>query len=299
MFTTELKYVLVRYMLNELGDEAANVGLVAVADDPPNVIVRFLEDPSIKSRGDARVKRDAVARFVSYATSTVSSAQQETISKTALSDRVFDSLREISGGLMRVGVERSVLTNDVRAEAETLYKQLVSSGKSALAQTDVRARDPLGGIRKDAAAALVRAFRDGYGGRLSKDKFVRSYEVRGAKHKNVFDLAVRGGTQKKRREDLFQHLLVLPDAEDTFTQAAGLCWRWEDVRAVNHADRHLTAVLYHRPGIRTTSVTSDALKILKQEEIKVVTMGEISSVAHRFQDQAKLPLGASLKHARQ
>lgn len=43
MFTTELKYVLVRYMLNELGDEAANVGLVAVTDDPRQVITRASE----------------------------------------------------------------------------------------------------------------------------------------------------------------------------------------------------------------------------------------------------------------
>lgn len=190
---------------------------------------------------------------------------------------------------MRVSIERSVLTNNFRDETEGLYRQLIAPAGTDKPQHEVIARDPLGGMRKDAAAALVRAFRDGYG-RLSKSRVERSYEVRGKKLRNVFDLVVREGTPKKRREHLFHHLLVLPDAEDTFSQAAGLCLRWDDVRAANHADRNLTAVLYHRPGARGTSLPNDAQKILKREEIKVVDMADVPGVAHKYSEQPALPL---------
>jgi hypothetical protein len=282
-------------MLNELGDEAANVGLVAVTDSPRQVIVRALEDPTIKSRADAKVRRETVAQFMIYVANSIAAAQNDAGSKQALSDRVFDGLRELSGGLVRVGIERSAITNNVQQEADLLYKQLISPVDVAEPRQLVQSRDPLGGMRRDASAALVKAFRSGYG-KLDKKKVIRSYEVRGAKHKNVFDLVVRRGSPRKRREDLFQHLLVLPDAEDTFTQAAGLCWRWDDVRAANHAERHLTAVLYHRPGISGSAVPGDALKILKQERISVVKMVDVPSVAQKYTEQQKLALES---HARQ
>jgi len=294
MFTTELRYVLIRYMLNELGDEAANVGLVAVTDDPPNVIARALEDPSIKSRGDARIKSDIVARFMSYATTCIASAQADAANtKAPLSSLVFDCLREISGGVVRVGSERSVLTNETSSETELLYRQLVLPARYMKHHEQMRTRDPLGGLRKDAAAALVRAFREGYGQRLPKGKVSRSYQVRGANHKSVFDLVVYDGGPKKRREHLFQHVLVLPDAEETYTQAAGLCCRWGDVLAANHADRELTAVFYHRPGTRAGSaVTTDALKLLRHEKISVADIHDVPTSAQRYSAQQRLPLAS-------
>jgi hypothetical protein len=78
-----------------------------------------------------------------------------------------------------------------------------------------------------------------------------------------------------------------------FTQAAGLCWRWDDVRAANHADREngKTAVLCHRPGARAGSaVTTEALKRLKQERIAVADIHDVLDLAQRYSEQPKLPL---------
>src|SRR5437016_3318896 len=103
MFTTEMQYAVVRYMLNELGDEAANVGIVAVTDDPPKIVSRFLDDPTVKSRGDARVKRESVERFASFVEREVSTLASSTVvSPTRLTETVFNRLREIGGNVVRV-----------------------------------------------------------------------------------------------------------------------------------------------------------------------------------------------------
>src|SRR6267378_7337260 len=106
MFTTELQYVVVRYMLNELGDEAANVGVVAVANDPPKIFTQFLEDPAIKSRSDARVRKDAVDRFKQLVESSAESAKSESSDRT-LQERVLSHLREIGGNVVRLSLPRS------------------------------------------------------------------------------------------------------------------------------------------------------------------------------------------------
>src|SRR5882724_11661927 len=276
MFTTELKYVLVRYMLNELGDEAANVGIVAVTNDPFRLISRSLPDPTIKSRMDAKVHRDAVQRFIAQVTSIQSSFVAGTTGDMTLADKVFERLSEISGGLVRVSPQRTVLTNDVEHEVALLFRQMVSTRDPSHVHL-IEPRDPLGGLRREASTALIKAFREGYG-RLNRQLFTRGYAVKGVKHKSVFDLAMHTGTKRKPKEHIFQHLLVLPDAEDTLTQAAGLCWRWEDVCKANHADRDLTAVLYTRAGHhQKNSESVEAVRLLKREEIQVVPLADFPS----------------------
>src|SRR5437899_11037601 len=105
MFTTELQYIVVRYMLNELADEAANVGIVAVSNDLPRIIYRFLEDPGIKSRNDARVKKDVVDRFTAF----ISAQKQAYEAKSAGSGRpysetFFNQIREFGAGVVRTNL---------------------------------------------------------------------------------------------------------------------------------------------------------------------------------------------------
>src|SRR5260370_38690822 len=100
MFKTELRYVVIRYMLNELADEAANVRIVAFGDDPPRMIYRFLEDPTVKSRSDRRVRREFVDRFVAHVR-----LLQQTFGATSTSNVqpavLFDQIREYNSGILR------------------------------------------------------------------------------------------------------------------------------------------------------------------------------------------------------
>lgn len=287
MFTTELQYVVVRYMLNDLADEAANIGLVAVTQDPPRVLARFLEDPTVKSRSDARVKRDVTNRFVAYATSRIRAIESQSGAPSSLPGALFPELMDLGGNMVRVNQPRSVLTNDVDQEFDTLYSQWVSPLSSASEAATRGPRDPLRALRREATRALIRAFREGYGHPLSRKTFARPYEVRGATHKNTFDLALLSGSKKRPREHIFQHVLQLPDPEESFTQAAALCWRWSDIRATNHVDRSLTAVLYERPDHAARGV-SDTTKLFKAEQIDVARLDALPALVRRLEAQGSL-----------
>jgi hypothetical protein len=287
MFTTELQYIVVRYMLNELADEAVNVGMIGVTDDPPRIMMRFLPDPTVKSRSDARVKSDVVERFVSVVTAALDDIATHPPKDAALSTMLFARLRELGGNIVRTNLPRSALTNNVDQEFELLFTQWVAPTTVPHGPRSYAPRDPLRGLRKEASRALVQAFRQGYGHSLSRKTFVRQHEVQGVVHRSTFDLAMLSRTKKGRREHLFQHLLMLPDAEESFTQTAALCWRWADVRARNGADRHLTAVLYERGDERTRGVP-DATHLLKREQIDFAHLKELPEFVRKLQGQGEL-----------
>src|SRR5215471_10303129 len=58
----EGKFFVVRYMYNDLRDEAANIGIV-MASPAGMITSRFLEDVSVKSRADVRIDQPAIADF--------------------------------------------------------------------------------------------------------------------------------------------------------------------------------------------------------------------------------------------
>ncbi len=287
MFTTELQYIVVRYMLNELADEAVNVGMIGVTDDPPRVMTRFLEDPTVKSRNDARVKADVVGRFASTATAATKETVEHPPEGVQLSTTLFARLRDLGGNLVRTNLPRVVLTNDVDREFDLLFTQWVEPTTAPRTPRLYAPRDPLRGLRREAGTALVQAFRQGYGHPLSRKTFARSHPVQGTIHKSVFDLAVLSKTRHRNREHLFQHLLLLPEAEETFTQAAALCWRWGDVQARNGADRQLTAVLYERDDQRAKGLP-DATHLLKREQIDYAPLKELPGLVRRLYGQGEL-----------
>jgi len=227
MFSTEIQYMVMRYMINELADEAANVGIIAIAEDPKKVLVRFLDDPTVKSRNDAKVKRDVVDRFRAAVESRVDPQTIDAIPAGEFTSRLMTDIKELGGNLMRTSMPRSVLTNDMEKEFETLYRQWVSPSGPVKSKRELTTRDPLGGLNREATNAVVQAFRKGYGP-LRKDVVLRRHEIAGKMHRSVFDLAIRVGAKKDKMEHVYQHLLVLPDQEQSFTQAAGLVWKWEE-----------------------------------------------------------------------
>jgi hypothetical protein len=282
-FTTELQYVAIRYMLNELAEEAANVGIVAIADNPPRVISRFLDDPSVKSRDDARIRKEVVQRFTSFLSK---EEKNWDFSVQGSASTFFDRLREFGAGLIRVNTTRSVLTNNVDSEFDDLYRQWVAVAEKK--HRAAGARDPLRALNRKASSAIVRAFRQGYGMWRPK-MFQKQYVVEGASRKNIIDLAMIRRTGNKRREHLFHHVLLFPDAEETFTHAAGLCWRWNDIRLENHAERDLTAVLYEREGHRAQGL-SDATELLQESNINVTPLQELPKLARELREDPELAL---------
>jgi hypothetical protein len=277
MFTTELQYAVVRYMFNELGDEAANVGLIAVTEgDDRRCLYRFLQDPSLKSRIDAKVKTDAVDRFAAYVKGQIEKpvGEESTVG-------IFERLREFGVGLLRTTSVRSVLTNNVEAEFDILFNQWVAPRPRVVRHKAYSPRDPLRSLKIEANRALVRAFRQGYGHPLSRQMFRRRYEIRGTSHKTVFDFAVRQEADNQRREHIFQHVLLLPDPEESFTQAAGLCWRWADIRSANGTDRDLTAVLFERPDQHAEGVAA-CRRLLRKEEIAIARISDIPAIARKI-----------------
>ncbi|GEM_PF-6972767 len=280
MFTTELQYVIIRYMLNELADEAANVGIIAVTDDPPRIYSRFLDDPNMKSRNDIKVKKEVVDRFASFVLAQQSRYESNAPSADPYTKTFFAPLREFGSGLIRTNLPRSVLTNDVEQEVKVLFDQWVSPITPPPRHRPYAPKDPLRTLRRKASSALIREFRKGYGP-LSRKVVLQHYDVQGASHNNKIDLVVLTETKKKTREHLYQHLLLLPDAEETFTQAAALCWRWSDINEANHFDRQLTAVLYGRPD-RPARGLPDSSRLLKKENIAIVKIGELSQLAQQL-----------------
>src|SRR5579859_4502706 len=119
MFSTEIRYTVVRYMLNELGDEAANVGIVAIYDDPPRFVIRLMPDPTLKSRGDAKVNKDSIDRYFRFVNTELDQAMTAT-SSDSWTDRAFARLNEIGGNVVRLSAPRSVLTNDISREIDLL-----------------------------------------------------------------------------------------------------------------------------------------------------------------------------------
>jgi hypothetical protein len=287
MFSTELQYTVVRYMLNDLADEAANVGLVAATIEPFRVMHRFLDDPAVKSRSDARVNREAIDWFSSRVEASLPRLSED-LKGEHQAEGLFHQLSEMASGVVRTTAPRSVLTNDANAEFDLLFNQWVAPQTPRTVRNAYAPRDPLGRLRREAAAALVREFKQGYGKPLSRKVFSRSYAIRGASsHYSTFDLVLHSRTKRKLHERLFHHLLVLPDAEDSYTQAAGLAWRWQDVTERNGADRELTAVLYERSDQRSRGI-ADAMKLLKKEDIAVIDLKELREVAKQVDPQLSM-----------
>jgi hypothetical protein len=109
----------------------------------------------------------------------------------------------------------------------------------------------------------------------------------GGSQAQVFHLAVLKGPKRNPHEHLFQHVLVLPDTEESYSQAAALCWRWKDIQMFHSGDRELTAVLYERQGLGARGI-DEASRLLKRQDIQVARLHDVPSIAEKLQGQGKL-----------
>jgi hypothetical protein len=282
----EAQFVVVRYMFSDLREEAANVGIIVVSETPPRLIPRFLDDPAFKSRGDVKVQRDVVDRFRAWLDKNVATLLDH-VSPDQVFERVFHALREHTGNIIRLLGPRVVLTDDIEAEAGLLFQEWVAPLSGSRRLMPPGPRDPLGGLRREASKAIARAIRETLKSPLPRRIFVRNYEVAGARHVNHFDVAVLQPGRPKVREFLFHHVLMLPEPEESFDQAAALCWRWGDIRSAGNGHRRLTAVLYGRGGEPMRGL-GNSTTILKDSKIEVARLSELPRLAEELRDEYPL-----------
>src|SRR6266404_7851413 len=107
MFSTEFKYSVVRYMFNDLADEAANVGLIAIADDPPKMLCKFIDDPTVKSRSDVRVRKEIVDRFKEFVTEQKQRYDNTPKENLPTANSLLTQISEFGSGIMRCNTARS------------------------------------------------------------------------------------------------------------------------------------------------------------------------------------------------
>ena len=187
---------------------------------------------------------------------------------------------------------RCVLTSSASTEIDQLFARLVDALPKELSNPATRSRrDPMGALRREGTAMLMRSLKEAVAEPINRKRFGRNVQIAGKVHTSTFDLiAPAVATHGKQEQHLIQHLLLMPDAEETFTQAAGLCCRWQDVREDQQFSRRMSAVIYPRPG-REMAGKEDAVKLLEGEDVEVLAKEEFPQFARKFAIQPQLFAG--------
>jgi hypothetical protein len=278
-------YFVVRYMLDELRDEAANVGLILLPQpgEPPRV--RFLDDSSLKTRRDTSIDPDIVAGFRGWLNDYVANHDGK-ISTLELEG----ALRERTGNVIRIRGPHRILFHDPDTEEHTLFNEWVAPRGTPSRAPLAGPRDPLGGLRREAQKAITTTLRGSYKGPNARKSIQRDYEIEGKVHVNRFDAVLM--PRQRGPEQLFHHVLVLPNPEDSFDQAAALARRWMDVRQANGKSRRLTAVFYKRGGGKVRP-DSEAEALLENDKIDVATLSALPDLVKKLDPQGSLTLARS------
>jgi hypothetical protein len=272
----EARYFVVRYMHDELRDEAANVGVILVPREGEPALVRFLDDVTSKSRLDSRIDAKVVEDFETWVQNEVERLGRSGAEMKDYANSFEKALRDQTGNVVRLSAPRTVLLTDPLQEVEVLFNEWVAPRRKQ-ERVESRARDPLGGLRRAARSAIVRTLRESLGAPLARQLLQKDVEVVGEVHVNRFDAAVAMG--HGREERLFHHVLVLPEPEESYNQAAAVARRWMDVRSRKGPRRSLTAVLYSRTEIEQTAI-KDAKQLLKHDDIEVASLQRVARFAH-------------------
>lgn len=284
----ESRYFVVRYMLGELRDEAVNIGVIGLGETGGNISLRFLDDLNAKARVDipfdvkaVTIFREMLGRFAKEVT------DKATRHDASRLERFTTLLHENSGNLIRVRGPFPVLTDDTASEIDHLYEELVAPKARLRRAVENLPRDPLGGLRREARTAITQRIRAALPQDFRKHSFKKAVAIRGQKHTSIFDAALVVKSGKKPTEHLFHHVLMLPDAEESFNQAASLLWKWQDVRDRNGKARDLTAVLFSREGAKRVGI-EEAKSVLKKDKVQITEVEQLGEVARKAHPQLRL-----------
>jgi Protein of unknown function (DUF3037) len=285
---SEGRYFVVRYMLGELRDEAVNIGVIGIGESSSEISLRFLDDLNSKARVDVPFDARAVTIFRemlgNFVNESITGAEKHDTSRL---ERFTSILRENTGNLLRVNGPFSVLTDNIAAEIDHLFGELVAPKARLRRAVERLSRDPLGGLRHEARTAISQRIRAVLPPDFKKQSFKKAIAIRGQKHTSIFDAALVVRSGKYAMEHLFHHVLMLPDAEESFNQAASLLWKWQDVRERNGRTRELTAVLYSREGAKREGI-QEAKSVLKKDRVQIAEVDQLAEVARMTHPQLRL-----------
>jgi hypothetical protein len=115
----------------------------------------------------------------------------------------------------------------------------------------------------------------------SQRVFEETPSISGRTREWKFDLKVRPASR------ILQHILVLPDTEETLHETAALGRIWQDVLS-RHPTTHLTAVYYSEEK-PSKSELKDGEKLLAKDNITAIYSGELSTYYLELLGQKRLP----------
>jgi len=118
-----------------------------------------------------------------------------------------------------------------------------------------------------------------------KDRFAENPTVSGKTRKWTFDVEIR---PRARPAGLFlQHILVLPDVEETYHETAALARIWQDAREGGARRGALTAVYYSRNGVSRRQLKA-AEGLLADDEIRTIYAGDLLTYYKELSGQQRL-----------
>jgi Protein of unknown function (DUF3037) len=192
--------------------------------------------------------------------------------------------REIDQGLEltepRYAELEGVTSEQVSTLTHYLYETFVEPPKLrhvlAARQVEVQPRPAHSGLRRKAKGAMLKVAKK----QLPHEIIQQEPEISGVTRKWKLDLGISANA------NFLQHILVLPDVEETLHETAAVGRIWQDVK-VRHRNAGLTAVFFSQNGI-PRGVLRDSEKLLKKDAVETIHINDLPSHLKELRGQLRL-----------
>lgn len=266
-----LPYVVVRYHYDPVRDEAVNLGVIVQAEE--GLRFKLLEDPDSLLKAYPFLDKDVVQRKVQSLASALGQekfrifdyAKNEAVELAPNDSRLLSMLKHhVNHDTQLTSVRYAELTSLEESQLQTLlaylYQTLVQPPMPARVSRphagEVVVRQGHGTLHRAAREAILRAVR-----KVTRpEEFESNATVTGETRTWRFDLKIRPASA------FVHHVLVLPNIEETYWEAAGLARIWQDMRK-RQKRAELAALYYFGDGIQK-HILRDADRLLNSDEIR-------------------------------
>jgi hypothetical protein len=295
MMTTQqrLAYSVVRYYYDRVRDEAINVGVIV--QTPTGVRVKMGPIDAIR-RAYPFIEVDVLARQVRTLESMLEGDRVEVFDykqndRVELATSDLRLLTEINNRLPESlalaaprFAELSAATppgaqSPAEGLVEYVFRTFVEPPKPAQSESEDEptTRRAHTVLHRRAQNTIVSAARKAG---LRREEFEVEAKVKGRSREWHLDVRI---PQAKR---YLHHILVLPELEETFHEAAALARIWQDVQP-SQQKSELTAVFYSSNGIPKTELKAGE-KLLKSDDIRTVYVSELPHYLTELRGQQRL-----------
>lgn len=267
-----LKYTVVRYIPDQVRDEAVNLGVLAVSDIPLVVEGRFASQDDIRRRlkvlgYDGYL--DGISRFVSRLTSYYVPHQQGLNDDVRTSEfyNLLVSATAEWGGIFRLTPLRPCAFQDARTAAKMLFEEFVAPRRVSQKR---EGRD-----RRVARSLIQRLVEEAWQsfGERSTVRIERNATLPGKVESHIFPVVAMNGGPLKAVDALS---LEPRDQDGVRNEIRLLAWRIADVRAKHEGISFAVGVIgdKHAP-----TLFSDAERVLGAQSAEVVREESLPDLA--------------------